>query len=121
MKKIKALLLTLTAVLLLTACSASNQSLDGTYTYEEDGSSMIITIDGKDGSLSIEAGDGNGSLFGEDSISTDFSVDKESKTFNLDGKELEYSLSGNTLTVSGDGFGTVKLKREWYKEKNKWH
>ncbi|SQE95215.1 Uncharacterised protein [Streptococcus equi subsp. zooepidemicus] len=112
MKKIKVLLITLTALLLLTACSASNQSLDGTYTYEEDGSSMTITIDGKDGTLSIEAGDGNGSLFGEDSISTDFSLDKESNTFNVEGEELDYSLSRNTLTVSGDGFGTVKLKRE---------
>lgn len=111
MKKFKALLLTLIAVLFLTACSASNQSLDGTYTYEEDGSSMTIIIDGQDGSLSIEAGDGSGSLF-VDNISTDFTVDKESKTFNVEGEELEYSLSGNTLTVSGDGFGTVKLKRE---------
>ncbi|WP_260424777.1 hypothetical protein [Streptococcus minor] len=111
MKKIKALLLALTAALLLTACSASNQSLDGIYSYEEDGSSMTIIIDGQDGSLSIEAGDGSGSLF-VDNISTDFTVDKESKTFNVEGEELDYSLSGNTLTVSGDGFGTVKLKRE---------
>ncbi|MCK3981607.1 hypothetical protein HCB90_01465 [Streptococcus suis] len=112
MKKIKALLLALTTVLLLTACSASNQSLDGTYTYEEDGSIMTIIIDGRqDGSLSIEAGDGSGSLF-VDNISTDFTVDKENKIFNVEGEELEYSLSGNTLTVSGDGFGTVKLERE---------
>ena len=112
MKKIKALLLTLIAALFLTACSASNQSLDGTYTYEEDGSRITIIIDGQDGSLSIEADNGNGSLFGEDSISTDFSVDKESNTFNVEGEELDYSLSRNTLTVSGDGFGTVKLKGE---------
>ncbi|HEM3501115.1 TPA: hypothetical protein ACGO1N_002117 [Streptococcus suis] len=112
MKKFKALLLTLIAVLFLTACSASNQSLDGTYTYEEGGSSITIIIDGQDGSLSIEAGDGSGSLLGVDNISTDFTVDKENKTFNVEGEELEYSLSGNTLTVSGDGFGTVKLKRE---------
>ncbi len=47
-----------------------------------------------------------------DNISTDFTVDKENKIFNVEGEELEYSLSGNTLTVSGDGFGTVKLERE---------
>ncbi|MFI3836956.1 hypothetical protein VBG22_07990 [Streptococcus equinus] len=111
MKKIKALLLTFIATLFLTACSASNQSLDGTYTYEEDGSRMTIIIDGQDGSLSIEAGEGSGSLF-VDNISTDFTVDKENKTFNVEGGELEYSLSGNTLAVSGDDFGTVKLKRE---------
>lgn len=37
---------------------------------------------------------------------------KLSKIFNVEGEELEYSLSGNTLTVSGDGFGTVKLNKE---------
>ncbi|EGL45785.1 hypothetical protein [Streptococcus anginosus] len=112
MKKLKTILITLLSLCCLTACSASNQSLDGTYSYEKDGSSMTITIDGRDGSLSIKAGDGSGLLFGKNSISTDFTIDKKKKKFKLEGEELNYSLSGNTLTVSGDGFGTIKLKKE---------
>lgn len=112
MKNLKTILITLLSLCFLTACSASNQSLDGTYSYEKDGSSMTITIDGRDGSLSIKAGNASGLLFGKNRISTDFTIDKENKKFNIEGEELNYSLSGNTLTVSGDGFGTIKLKKE---------
>lgn len=112
LKKLKTILITLLSLCFLTACSASNQSLDVTYSYEKDSSSMTITIDGRDGSLSIKAGDRSGLLFGKNSISTDFTIDKENKKFKLEGEELNYSLSGNTLTVSGDGFGTIKLKKE---------
>lgn len=112
LKKLKTILITLLSLCFLTACSASNQSLDVTYSYEKDSSSMTITIDGRDGSLSIKAGDRSGLLFGKNSISTDFTIDKENKKFKLEGEDLNYSLSGNTLTVSGDGFGTIKLKKE---------
>ena len=112
-KKIVVFVVTMLMAIFLVACS-SKGDLDGTYTYKEDGASMMITINGNKGRVKIKAGDNNAALnLALNNI--EFTIDRESKTFNFADREdsqLYYSVLGNSLTVRGGGFGSVTLQKE---------
>ena len=112
-KKIVVFVVTMLMAIFLVACS-SKGDLDGTYTYKEDGASMMITINGNKGRVKIKAGDNNAALnLALNNI--EFAIDRESKTFNFADREdsqLYYSVLGNSLTVRGGGFGSVTLQKE---------
>lgn len=112
-KKIAVFVVAMLMAIFLVACS-SKGDLDGTYTYKEDGASMMITINGNKGRVKIKAGDNNAALnLALNNI--EFTIDRESKTFNFADREdsqLYYSVLGNSLTVRGGGFGSVTLQKE---------
>ena len=112
-KKIVVFVVTMLMAIFLVACS-SKGDLAGTYTYKEDGASMMITINGNKGRVKIKADDNNAALnLALNNI--EFTIDRESKTFNFADREdsqLYYSVLGNSLTVRGGGFGSVTLQKE---------